>query len=127
MPVGGRADRVVADLGALIDVAEHARAERARHHLRAEADAENGLLLRDRHVDPVDLLADELVGVVGALRPAENDRAGVVRHRGRQRIAETRAADVERIAEARERGAGAAGSRMLLVQDQQDRLLRLHA
>ena len=38
----------------------------------------NGFLSFERDADPVDLAADDLVVVVGALRPAEDDRADVV-------------------------------------------------
>ena len=99
-----------------------AAAEMARHHLRAEADAEIRLLVAQRHADPVDLAVDEVLVVVGALRSAENRSAGMIVHRLRQRIAETRAADVERIAELGQRLADPAGRGMLLVQDEEDRL-----
>ena len=99
-----------------------AAAEMARHHLRAEADAEIRLLVAQRHADPVDLAADEILVVVGALRAAENRGAGMLVHRLRQRIAETRAPDVERIAELAQHLADAAGRGMLLVQDEKDRL-----
>ena len=74
---GGRADRIIADLGVLIDVAEHAGAKLARQHLATEADAQQRPALgqRDRH--PVDLAAHEIVLVIGAHRAAEHHRAGV--------------------------------------------------
>ena len=52
-------------------------------HLRAEADAEERRLLLQRHADPVDLGANEVVLVVGAHRPAEDDDAAVVGHASR--------------------------------------------
>ena len=58
----------------------------------------NGLLLPQRHADEVDLGLDEVVGVVGALRAAEDHGAGMLGHRGGQRVAEARAADVEGVA-----------------------------
>ena len=73
-----------------------------------------------RHADEVDLGLDEVVGIVGALRAAEDHRAGMLRHRGGQRIAEARAADVEGVAAVPERGADATGRRLLLVQDDQN-------
>ena len=97
-------------------------AEMQRHHLRAEADAEERLLVAQRHADPVDLAVDEVVGVVGALRPAEDRGAGMIVHGLGQRIAKARAADVERKAELGQRLADAAGRGMLLVQDDEDRL-----
>ena len=74
---GGRPDRVIADLGVAVGVLVDPGAEPLRQHLRAEADAEKRLLLLQRHADPVDLAPDDLVVVVGALRPAENDGAAV--------------------------------------------------
>ena len=100
----------------------NAAAEMARHHLRAEADAEIGLLVAQRHADPVDLATDEVLFIVGALRTAENRGAGMLVHRLRQRIAETRPPDVERIAELGQHLADAAGRGMLLVQNEKDRL-----
>ena len=113
---------IIADLGVTVRMREDAGAEMARHHLRAEADAEIGLLVAQRHADPVDLALHELLVVVGALRAAENHRAGVAVHRFRQRIAEARPADVERIAEFGQHLADPAGRGMFLVQDEEDRL-----
>ena len=45
---GGGLDRVIADLAALVVIAEHPGAERAGQHLRAEAQAEQRLFLRQR-------------------------------------------------------------------------------
>ncbi len=53
------------------------RAELSGKHLRAEADAEERPLLAQRDFDPVDLAADIIVGIVGAHRTAEDDRAGM--------------------------------------------------
>ena len=64
-------------------------------HLPTEADTEIGLLIAQRHADPVDLGLDEVVGIVGALRAAEDHGAGMVCHGFGQWIAEARAADVE--------------------------------
>ena len=86
----------------------------ARHHLRAEADAEERLVVAQRHADPVDLALDEVFGVVGALRAAEDGGAGVLVHGVRQRIAEARAADVERVAELCQHLADPAGLRSVL-------------
>src|SRR3569833_446501 len=98
------------------------RAEMPRHHLSAEADAEIGLVVAQRHADPGGLALDEIVRSAGALRPAEDHRAGVAVHRARKRIAEARAAHVERIAEPGQHLADAAGRGMLLVQDEKDGL-----
>ena len=117
-----RADRVIADLGMAVRMLVDPAAERPRAHLRAEADAEERLLLLERHRDPVDFAADEIVLVVGAHRAAEDHDAGVIGQRRRQRVVETRTAHVERMAELLERAADAAGRGMFLVQDDQDRL-----
>ena len=98
----------------------HIAAELPDQKLRAEADPEEGLLFRERHSEPIDLAADEVFPVVGAHRAAEQHGAGVVRHRLGQRLAQARAANVERVAAAFQRLADAAGRRMLLVQDDQD-------
>ena len=116
----GRPDRVVADLHLAFRVREYMAAERTRTHLRAEANAEERLLLFQRHGDPVDLAPDEVVGVVGAHRAAENDGAGMLGKRRRQRLLEPRPAHVERKAELAERLADAAGCGMLLVENDQD-------
>ena len=52
-------------------------AEMVRQHLRAEADAEKRLFLLERHREPIDLAADEIVGIVRAHGAAENDGAGM--------------------------------------------------
>jgi hypothetical protein len=97
-------------------------AEMPRHHLRAKTDAEIRLFVAQRHADPVDLALDEILVVVGALRTAEDDRAGVLMHRFRQRIAEPRPADVERKPELAQHLTDAAGRRMLLVEDDENRM-----
>jgi hypothetical protein len=86
-----------------------ASAEVTGHHLRTEADSEIGLLVTQRHSDPVDLPMHELLVVVRALRAAKDHRAGVIVHLFRQRIAKARASDIERIAELRQGLADAAG------------------
>ena len=90
----------------------------AREHLRAETDAEIRLLVPQRHADPIDFPADKVLIVVRALRAAENRRTGVLIHRLRQRIAKTRAPNVERVAEFRQRLADAARRGMLLMQNE---------
>ena len=122
-----RLDRIVADLGLAFRMGDDALAEMPRQHLRAEADAEKRLVLAQRHADEVDLGLDEIVGIVGALRAAEDHRAGMLRHRGGQRIAEARAADVEIVAAVPERVTDASGRRLLLVQDDQNLFGHRHA
>ena len=99
-----------------------AAAKMMRHHLRAQADAEIRLLVAQRHADPVDLAAHEIVLVIGALRAAKNHRAGMIVHGLWQRIVETRPPYIERIAELGQRLADPAGRGMFLVQDENDRL-----
>ena len=89
-------------------------------HLRAEADAEERPVLLERNLQPVGLAADELVLVVGAHRPAEHHRAGMVVQRFRQGVAQRRAADVEVEAALRGAVADASGARILLMQHDQD-------
>ena len=95
---GGRVDRVVADLDEVLGVAADAGAEHARHHLRAEADAEQRLAARQRDaLEPVELEAHARpVVVVGALRAAEHDRSGVAREVLGQRVEQVGTAPVER-------------------------------
>ncbi|MBB3966901.1 hypothetical protein GGQ67_004594 [Rhizobium metallidurans] len=99
----------------------------AHQHLRAETDAEQRLLLLQRHVQPADLGLDEIVGIVGAHRAAEDDGAGMVGKRGRQCLPENRAADVKRIALFGEQLADTAGAGALLMQHDQHRALALDA
>jgi hypothetical protein len=86
---------IIADLYQLLAVAADLAAEFLDHHLGAEADAEKGLALRQRHADPVDLPVHEGVRVVGAHRPAENHGARVPVHGVREGVAEAGLADVE--------------------------------
>ena len=92
------------------------------HHLRAKADAEIRLVVAQRHTDPVDLALDEIFVVVGALRAAENHRAGVAVHRLWQRVAEPWPADVERKTELRQSMSDATGRRIFLMENEEDRL-----
>ena len=73
-------------------------AEMFGKHLRAQADAEIGLALAQGDCQPVDLLADVVVRIVGAHRAAEDDDAGMVVERFGKRVADARAADVEPVA-----------------------------
>src|SRR5580704_14160130 len=107
-----RPDRIIAD----------ARAEVTRQHLCPKADAQKRLLLRQRHLAPRGLAMNEVIGVVGALRSAENDGAGMLSECLRQRIAETRTANVEGNTASGKVMAHAARARVLLVQHDQDGL-----
>src|SRR3954470_6601297 len=94
---GGGTDWIVPDLPAAFRMARHPGAELPRQHLRAEANAQQWPLLPKRHGDPVDLAANEVIGIVGAHRAAENDGAGVPLQRFRQAIAKARTLYVQRI------------------------------
>ncbi len=122
-PGRGRPDRVIADLGAAVRMAKDFAAELPRAHLRAETDAEKRLGLLERHADPIDLAAYEIVIVVGAHRAAEDNGGRMLRHGRRQRIAEPRPAHIEEVSQRSQRIADAAGCGMLLVQNNQDLLL----
>jgi hypothetical protein len=102
--------RMLVDAGAAV----------ARQHLRAEAHAEKRLVLPQRDRNPIDLTPDEIVGIVGALRPAEDHAARVTRHGRRQRIAEARPADVELQTAALQRKADTTRRGVFLMQDDQD-------
>src|SRR5471030_2990290 len=106
-----RTDRIITDLGVALRMRIDAPAEMLRHHLRAETYSQIRLVVAQRHADPFDLAADEGIGVVGALRAAENHGAGMIVHGLRQRVVKTRPPDVERVAELRQRLADAAGRR----------------
>jgi hypothetical protein len=82
-----RPDRVIADLDMALAVEIHPSAKMPRQHLAAEADPEIRLVFLQRHADPVDLAFDEIEIVIGALRSAEDHRAGMLLERFRQRIA----------------------------------------
>jgi hypothetical protein len=124
LAVVGRLDRVPADLDQPVAMAFDLAAEMVDQHLRAKADAEEGLVLPERDLQPFGLAADEFVLVVGAHRAAEHDRAGMMRKRLRQLVAERRAADVEIEAGLDELVADAPRARLFLVQHDEDPLPR---
>ena len=97
------------------------RAQLFGKHLRAQADAEKRPLLAQGNFDPVDLAADIIVGIVGAHRAAEDDRAGMLVQCVRQGIAEPRTPDVEGMAERPQRIADPSRRRGLLMENDQDR------
>jgi hypothetical protein len=79
------------------------RAELHGEHLRAQANSQKRPLLPQRNRDPVDFPADEFIGVIGAHRPAENHRAGMVIQGFRQGIAKPRTPDIEPVTECPQR------------------------
>ncbi len=119
----GWTDRIPADLDQTVPVGGDLSAKIADHHLCAETDAEERLLLLQRNGDPVDFIANELVRIVCAHRPAEDDGSGVSGQRLWKRVAERRSADVERITFLEQHLADPARARALLMEDEQDRCL----
>ncbi len=97
------------------------RAEPHGEHLRTQANSQKRPLLPERHGNPVDLLANEIIRVVGAHRAAEDGRAGMAIQRFRQRIAEPRTPDVQPMSERPQRIADPARRRCFLVQDDENR------
>ena len=97
------------------------RAELHGQHLRAQANSQKRPLLPQRNRNPVDFPANEIIGVIGAHRPAENHGAGMVIQRFRQGIAKPRTPDIEPVAERPQRIADPARRRAFLVQDDQHR------
>ena len=93
----GGAERIIADLDETLIMRSHFAAQMARQHLGAEADAEKGFFLFQRYGDPVGLVANEAVAVIGAHWPPEDRRPGVSAERFGQCVAKTGPADVEGI------------------------------
>src|SRR5690349_9324621 len=122
-PGGGRPYRVIADLGMAARMAVHLAAKKFGANLRAEADAEKRLVVAQRHTNPFDFTMVEIVAVIDAHRTAENDRGRMLGHGRRQGIAEARPPHVQVVAELLQGMAKAAGRGVLLVQDDQDRML----
>src|SRR5262245_28846817 len=98
----------------------HLGAEIDRQHLRSEADAQKRLAFPQRHGDPVDFAAHEIIRVVGAHRTAKDHATAVLLQGPGQRIAEARFADVKAMAIAHKPLADVAGIGVLLVQDDAD-------
>jgi hypothetical protein len=90
-----RLDRIIADFDLPAGMGIDAVTEMAGEHLRAKADSEKRLVLVEWHLDPLDFAAQPVFFVVGAHRAAEDDGSGIVSESFRQRIAESRPADVE--------------------------------
>jgi len=118
---GRRGDRPIADFRAPVAMRGDAAAQVTNHHLRTEAHAEKGHRLTQRHADPVDFILNPAIAVVGAHRAAEHHGPRMVGQRGRQRIAEGRAANVERMAASGQQPADPARARLFAMQDDQDR------
>ena len=114
----GRLDVIIADLGAFVGIAVDLSAKLAGQHLPAQADAEIGHAGLQRAGDPVDLFADiVMLGVVvGAHRPAEDDRAGIILDIRGQGATQRRPEDVQRVALLQQLHADASWRRRFLVQ-----------
>ena len=84
-----------------------------RQHLSPEAKPEKRLLLAQGHADPVDLLLDEVLGIVGAHRAAENHGARMLGRRFGKGIAEAGPSDVERVSALAQEAADPTRRRML--------------
>ena len=97
------------------------RAELHGEHLGAQANSQKRPLLAQRNRNPVDLPADEFIGVIGAHRAAENHRAGMLIQGFRQGIAKPRTPDIQPVTERPQRIADPARRRAFLVQDDQHR------
>ncbi len=117
--VGG-VDRVVAPLDQTVRMLVDGGAEMKRQHLRTEADSEEGRLLLEGHLEPVDLSLDEVVRVVGAHASAKDHYAGVIPQSLGQRFADTRAPDLDRMAARANALPDPAGVGFLPVRNEQD-------
>src|SRR5437764_540791 len=94
----GRPDGIISHLGMTIRMPVNPTAEMVRQHLRAETNAEKRLLLSQWDLEPIDLPADEIIGVIRAHRSPEDDRTGVPGHACWQGITQAWTAHIERIA-----------------------------
>ena len=79
-------------------------------------------MLLKRDGDPVDFPTDEIFLIVGAHRAAENDGAGMLGERRRQRIAKARPTHIQRKTELLQSVTDPSRGRMLLMEDDQNRL-----
>jgi hypothetical protein len=97
-------------------------AKLAGQQLGAKAHAEKRNVAGERHLEPVDLLADEIefLAVVGAHRTAENDHAAMLIEAFGQRLAEARAANIEPKPAFLELQPDPAGGRGRLMDDDQN-------
>src|SRR5260370_27674571 len=114
-------DRIIANLGLTLRMKRNGRAKVACKHLRAKANPKKGLALTERHLDPFDLRANVAVRIVDAHRPAENDHSRMRRQCVWKRIAAPWAANIQWYAAGLEKVPDAAGSRLLLMQHNQNR------
>ena len=115
-----RINGMIADFNATLRMPVDARAKVPGQHLRAKAQAQKGLVLGQRHANPVDLAAQVVVAVIGAHRAAEDDRASMIAQRRGQRVAKARAANVEIVSRLTQQSADPAGRRQFLMKDHQD-------
>src|SRR3989338_7349734 len=109
-------DRVVAHFDPLILAAIDTGAHVPRHELPPEADTQIGLLLLERHADPLGFRLDEGQVVIGAHGPTEDDGRVVVFHAGWKGIAERGAANIELASAPDQRRTDPAGTGPLLME-----------
>ena len=97
-------------------MAEHARAEAARQHLRAQAQAEQRLVLGERNGKPVDLAAQPRLGIISSMGPPNTTTASWPLGSG-ESLAQGGTADIEVETGVLQQPADASRRRMGLVQD----------
>lgn len=113
----GGVKRIPADLHLAFPVSLHLAAQMFGQHLRAETDAEKGLVFLQRHLQPVNFGFDIIMRVIGAHRAAEDDGARMFLQRLRQVIAERGAPYIQPVALFHQHLADAAGRGTFLMQD----------
>ncbi len=91
-------------------------AQMTRDHLPAQTNAKQRRVFFQRDADKVDLLFHPVIRIVDAHRPAQNDRARMIRQRRRQGIAKARPAQIELIAHRVQQAAYARRAGVLLMQ-----------
>ena len=113
----GRVNCVISDLDMFLRVLTNTRTQLPGQHLRAEANAEKRLVFSQSDRNPIGLDLDEIVGVVGAHRTAENHGPRMMLERLRQRITKPRPANIEPVAIGSEPVSDVSRIRVFLMQD----------
>src|SRR5262249_1639189 len=120
-PALRRTDRIITHFGMAIRMRIDAATKVSRQHLGAEANAKEGLALVQRHRDPINLAAHELIFIIRAHRAAEDDRTRMLGHARGQLITVTRPTNVEREAAFHKSMPDPAGRGALLMQHNKNR------